>query len=105
MPISIDDVKHVAELAHLQFSEAELKKLSHQLNDILEYIQKLNELDTTNIEPLSQVIELSNVYRDDVVKPSYLREEMLKNAPRKTEKFFKVPKVIPDQSSRKENMR
>ncbi|HZY09920.1 MAG TPA: Asp-tRNA(Asn)/Glu-tRNA(Gln) amidotransferase subunit GatC, partial [Bacteroidota bacterium] len=102
---SINEVKHVAQLAHLQFSEDELKKLSHQLNDILEYIQKLNELDTTTIEPLSQVMELNNVFREDVVKPSYPREEMLQNAPRRTEKFFKVPKVIPNESSRKENMR
>lgn len=105
MPIAINDVKHVAELAHLQFSEDELKKFTHQLNDILAYIQKLNELDTTNIEPLSHVIELSNVFRDDVVKPSYPREEILQNAPERTEKFFKVPKVIPDESSRQEKMK
>ena len=105
MPISINEVKHVAQLAHLQFSEDELNKFTHQLNDILEYIQKLNELDTTNIGPLSQVIKLSNVFREDVVKSSYPREEMLRNAPRRTEKFFKVPKVIPDESSRKENIR
>jgi aspartyl-tRNA(Asn)/glutamyl-tRNA(Gln) amidotransferase subunit C len=60
-------------------------------------MEKLNELDTSNVEPLSHVIELSNVLREDKVRPSYPQEEVLKNAPSKTDKFFKVPKVIGDK--------
>ena len=97
MPVTIKDVEHVAKLARLEFTEAEKEKFTHQLNKILAYMEKLNELDTKNVEPLSHVIELSNVFRDDIVKPSYPREEMLKNAPEKDEKFFKVPKVIGDR--------
>ena len=94
MAVTIKDVEHIAKLARLEFTEAEKEKFTYQLNQILAHIEKLNELDTTNVEPLSQVIELKNVFRKDEVKPSYPREEMLKNAPAKTEKFFKVPKVI-----------
>jgi|ERR1041385_7790017 aspartyl-tRNA(Asn)/glutamyl-tRNA(Gln) amidotransferase subunit C len=97
MPVTIKDVEHVAKLARLEFTEAEKEKFTHQLNKILAYMEKLNELDTKNVEPLSHVIELSNVFRDDIVKPSHPREEMLKNAPEKSEEFFKVPKVIGDR--------
>ena len=98
MPVTIKDVEHVAKLARLQFSKEEIQKFTRQFNQILDYIQKLNELDTTNVEPLSHVIELSpaegGMFRKDEVRPSYPVEEILKNAPSKTEKFFKVPKVI-----------
>ncbi len=94
MSVTIKDVEHIAALARLEFSGEEKEKFTHQLNDILRYIEKLNELDTSNVEPLSHVIELSNVFRDDVVKPSISAEEALKNAPSKVDTFFKVPKVI-----------
>ena len=94
MSITINDVEHIAKLAKLEFSEDEKEKFTHQFNDILKYMEQLNSLDTTNVEPLSQVIELNNVFRDDIVKPSTPTEEALKNAPDKTEEYFKVPKVI-----------
>lgn len=94
MSITIKDVEHIAKLAKLEFSDDEKEKFTHQFNDILKYMEQLNLLDTTNVEPLSQVIELSNVFRDDIVKPSTPTEEALKNAPDKTEEYFKVPKVI-----------
>jgi aspartyl-tRNA(Asn)/glutamyl-tRNA(Gln) amidotransferase subunit C len=94
MAVTIKDVEHVAKLARLQFNEDELKKFTRQLNQILEYMEKLNELDTSNVEPLSHVIELSNVFREDAVRPSYPQAEVLKNAPAHDGKFFKVPKVI-----------
>ncbi len=101
MPVTIKDVEHIAKLARLEFSEAEKEKFTHQLNQILAYMEKLNQLDTSNVEPLSHVIELSpaegGIFREDVVKPSLSPEEALKNAPAKTEKFFKVPKVIGDK--------
>lgn len=94
MSVTIKDVEHIARLAKLEFSETEKEKFTHQFNDILKYMEQLNSVDTTNVEPLAQVIELNNVFRDDVVKPSISTEEALKNAPDKTEEHFKVPKVI-----------
>jgi aspartyl-tRNA(Asn)/glutamyl-tRNA(Gln) amidotransferase subunit C len=101
MPVTIKDVEHVAELARLQFTEAEKERLRHQLNQILAYMEKLNEIDTTHVEPLSHVAGVSNVFREDSMRPSSPREEILRNAPEKTEKFFKVPKVIADDTSRR----
>lgn len=96
MSVTIKDVENIAALARLEYSETEKEKFTHQFNKILEYIEKLSEIDTTNVEPLSHVIELSNVFREDKIKPSFSQEEILMNAPSKTEKFFKVPKVIGD---------
>jgi len=97
LSVTVKDVEHVASLARLSFTEEEKVKLVEQLNTILDYIQQLNELDTTNVEPLSHVIELSNVFREDELKPGLSREEALRNAPARTEKFFKVPKVLGDR--------
>jgi aspartyl-tRNA(Asn)/glutamyl-tRNA(Gln) amidotransferase subunit C len=94
MAVTMKDVEHVANLARLEFSEEEKRTLMNQLNKILDYMEKLNELDTSNVEPLAQVNPLTNVFREDVVKPSQPVSEVLKNAPAKTDKFFKVPKVI-----------
>jgi aspartyl-tRNA(Asn)/glutamyl-tRNA(Gln) amidotransferase subunit C len=94
MSVTIKDVEHVARLARLSFSEPEKEKLTLELNNILKYMEQLNSLDTSSVEPLSHVIELSNVFRDDVVLPGVTHEEALKNAPSKTNEFFKVPKVI-----------
>ena len=94
MSVTIKDVEHVAILARLEFTESEKEKFTHQLNEILAYVEKLNGIDTTNVEPLSHVIELNNVFREDEVQPSSSIEDVLKNAPARTEKFFKVPKVI-----------
>ena len=94
MSITIQDVEQIAKLARLEFTREEKEKLTHQMNQILTYMEKLNEVDTTSVEPLSHVIELNNVFRDDVVRPSSPRQEMLRNAPDHTEEFFKVPKVI-----------
>jgi aspartyl-tRNA(Asn)/glutamyl-tRNA(Gln) amidotransferase subunit C len=94
MAITIQDVEHIAKLAKLEFTDAEKEKFTHQLNQILEYMDQLNTLDTSTVEPLSHVIELSNVFRKDEVKSGVPTEEALKNAPAKNEKFFKVPKVI-----------
>jgi aspartyl-tRNA(Asn)/glutamyl-tRNA(Gln) amidotransferase subunit C len=94
MSVTIAEVEHVAALARLSFTEDEKQKLTHQLNEILEYMGQLNALDTSQVEPLSHVIELSNVFREDVLKPCLAQEEALLNAPARTEQFFKVPKVI-----------
>ncbi len=97
MSVTLKDVEHVALLARLSFSEDEKQRLTAELNEILQYMEQLNSLDTSGVEPLAQVIDLSNVFRNDELKPGLPREEALKNAPAKSEKFFKVPKVIGDR--------
>ena len=97
MPVTLSDVEHVAALARLSFSEEEKVKLTGQLNDILRYMEQLNTLDTSTVEPLSHVIELSNVFREDTLRPGLTQEEALLNAPSKTDKFFRVPKVISER--------
>jgi aspartyl-tRNA(Asn)/glutamyl-tRNA(Gln) amidotransferase subunit C len=99
MAVTLKDVEHIAKLAKLEFTDEEKEKFTHQLNQILEYMEHMNKLDTQAVEPLLHVIELSNVFRADEVKESISTEEALKNAPSKTEQFFKVPKVIGEKSS------
>ncbi|OGV22465.1 MAG: asparaginyl/glutamyl-tRNA amidotransferase subunit C [Ignavibacteria bacterium RIFOXYA2_FULL_37_17] len=94
MPVTRKDVEYIAELARLKFKDEELESFTHQLNEILSYVDKLNQLDTENVEPLSHPVENINVFRNDELKQSIAREEALKNAPDSTEEFFKVPKVI-----------
>jgi aspartyl-tRNA(Asn)/glutamyl-tRNA(Gln) amidotransferase subunit C len=94
MSVSLKDVEHIAKLAKLRFNDDELNRMAKEMNSILEYINKLNELDTSKVEPLSHVIDLKNVFREDEVKESYPVKEILKNAPSKTDEFFRVPKVI-----------
>lgn len=99
--VTLNDVKHIAELARLRFSKEELENFTHQLNQILEYVEKLNELDTEKVEPLSHPIEGNNVFREDELKPSISMEDALKNAPDSSEEFFKVPRVIAHSSTPK----
>ena len=94
MAITIEQVEYIAKLAKLEFSDSEKDKLTGELNRILQYMEKLNELDTTGVEPLSHPTEVTNVMRPDKVKPSMSSEEALNNAPSKEKGFFKVPKVI-----------
>lgn len=97
MPVTIQDVEHVASLARLRFSDGEKETLRVQLNRILEYMEQLNGLDTTAVEPLSRVVEVSNVFRDDRPSPGVSQDDALRNAPARTGEFFKVPKVIGDR--------
>ena len=97
MSVTIKDVEHVAALARLCFTDDEKQKLTGELNAILAYVEQLNSLDTSSVEPLAHVIELNNVFREDVHVESLPREEALKNAPAATEKFFRVPRVIGDR--------
>lgn len=94
MPISIKEVEHIASLAKLKFEPAEKQRFTVELNKIIQYVEKLNELDTHDVEPLSHTTDITNVYREDVVKPSLPVEDALKNAPSRFENYFKVPKVI-----------
>ena len=92
-PITTDDVEYVAKLARLEFSDAELEMHAHQLAEILAYVWKLNEVDTSGIEPLYRVNDIDNVLRDDVVIPSSAADGILLNAPAKTGLFFAMPNV------------
>lgn len=94
MSVTINDVKKIAELARLEFSEKDIENYTDEMNKILGYVEKLNELNTENVDPLSHPIENTNIFREDMVKKSTDREEALKNAPDATSEHFKVPKVI-----------
>ena len=94
MSVTRKDVEHIAELARLNFKDEELENFTHQLNQILDYMEKLNELDTENIEPLSHPVEGNNIFREDKLSDSILTNEALLNAPESDDQFFKVPKVI-----------
>lgn len=94
MRISKEEIEHIASLARLYLSEDEKELFGSQLSSVLDYVEKLNELDTKNIEPTSHVLPLSNVMRDDIASPSIPREDALLNAPDHTDKFFRVPKII-----------
>lgn len=94
MSISKEQVHQVAHLARLKLNEQEAEQFTHQLNQILEFAAKLNELDTEHVEPTSHVLPLSNVLRDDRVVPSIAREKALQNAPEQQDGMFKVPAVF-----------
>ena len=94
MKISRKEIEHIAILARLSLTEEEKELFGPQLSSILDYMDKLNELDTKNIEPTAHVIGLNNVMRDDILKDSLPREDALMNAPSHTGKFYRVPKII-----------
>jgi aspartyl-tRNA(Asn)/glutamyl-tRNA(Gln) amidotransferase subunit C len=94
MPITLKDVEYVANLAKLELSEEEKKRFKKELNNIIRYVDQLNELNTENVPITSQVIFLQNVLREDEVLPSLSPDEALANAPEKKDGFFKVPRVI-----------
>lgn len=95
MKIDKETVRRVAALSRLSLSDDELLEYSSQLATILDYISKLNEIDTKDVPPTSHALStLKNVYRKDLLKPSLKTEEALRNAPSKDGDFFKVPQVI-----------
>jgi aspartyl-tRNA(Asn)/glutamyl-tRNA(Gln) amidotransferase subunit C len=94
MKITREQVENVARLARLAISEREKELFTRQLGEILTYIEKLKELDTSKVDPTSHVLPIKNIFREDEVRPSLPREEILKNAPDRTEEFFRVPKII-----------
>ncbi|WP_337865019.1 Asp-tRNA(Asn)/Glu-tRNA(Gln) amidotransferase subunit GatC [Ignavibacterium sp.] len=98
MSVTKKEVEKIAELAKLKFTEKELENFTHQMNDILKYMEKLNELNTDDVQPLSHPNEAMNVFRNDELKKSISTVEALKNAALADENYFKVPKVIQDKS-------
>jgi len=91
-------VRKVAKLARLELTDAGVQEFTGQLSDILEYVEKMNELDTGNVEPLAHCLPISNVFRKDCVKESLGTEKTLANAPQRDGEFFKVPKILDDSS-------
>jgi len=94
MSVTRKDVEDIAELARLICNESELESLTVEINHILAHMEKLNELNTDNVEPLSSPVEAVNIFREDEHRQSIPTEYALKNAPDKGDSFFKVPKVI-----------
>ncbi len=97
MKITENEVRYVADLANLNLTEDELHRMAHDLNDILAHMDKLNELDTSNVEPMAQVLYEAGetaTLREDVEAPTLANDVVLANAPKAGAGYFKVPKVI-----------
>ena len=94
MAIQVETVRYIARLANLEFSDPELERFARQLSAILGYIDKLNELDTTRIEPTSHVTPMEQALREDCTTPSLDVAQALGNAPETKDRHFTVPKVL-----------
>lgn len=94
MSLTRADVEKVSLLGRLRLSDAELDTMTTQLSAIVAYVEQLNELDTTNIEPLAHGVELKNVFADDIIHASLAREAALANAPKKDSEYYRVPAVL-----------
>ena len=94
MTIDLKTVKHISKLARISVDEEKAGKLASDLNSIFEFIEKLNELKTDNVEPLTSIAETTLRFREDQVRSENIREKILKNSPAENEDYFVVPKVI-----------
>lgn len=94
MSIDLKTIKHISKLSRISVDEQKAEKLAGDLNSIFEFIEKLNELNTDNIEPLTSVAETTLKFREDEVKSENIREQIIKNSPEDNEDFFVVPKVV-----------
>jgi len=94
MKITKEEVLHVAHLARLNLTADELETMTGQLDNILSYFAKLEELDTTGVLPTSHVFSVTNAFREDSVKPSLPRDEAVANGPQQNGETFQVPRII-----------
>lgn len=94
MSVTNDDVRYVADLARLQFSDEETEKMAGEMSKILDFMETLEEVDTRDVEPLEHVIELEYRFRNDKTEESLSHEMALKNAPDADTDYFRVPRVI-----------
>jgi len=101
MASSLDEsaVRHVAHLARLDLTDEEVIRFAKQLSSILSYMEQLNEPDTTGIGPTAHALQVTNVFRDDTVRPCWEPDRALHNAPQRQENFFRVPKVLGQDSA------
>jgi aspartyl-tRNA(Asn)/glutamyl-tRNA(Gln) amidotransferase subunit C len=96
--IDAEKVRKVAKLARLDLTDAEVQEFTGQLGAILDAVAKMNELDTSNVEPLAHCLPISNVFREDCVQPSLGTDATLVNAPQRDGSFFSVPKILDENS-------
>lgn len=94
MSVSLDEVRHLAALSEIQLSDSELESLTTDIDNIVGYINQLDELDTDQVEPTFQLTGLQNVWRDDKIEPQLSREKLLSLAPDTENNQVKVPKVL-----------
>jgi aspartyl-tRNA(Asn)/glutamyl-tRNA(Gln) amidotransferase subunit C len=94
MTIDLKTIKHISKLSRISVDDEKAKKLAGDMNSIFDFIEKLNELDTDNVEPLTSVAETTLKLRLDEVKSGNIREQILKNSPDENEDFFVVPRVV-----------
>jgi aspartyl-tRNA(Asn)/glutamyl-tRNA(Gln) amidotransferase subunit C len=94
MKITREEVEHVAHLARLNLNKEELAKMTEQLDNLLSYVAKLDELDTENVKPTTHAFSISNAFRDDTVLDSLSRQEALANSPQQNGECFTVPRII-----------
>ena len=94
MTIDLKTIKHISKLSRISVDNEKAKKLAGDMNSIFDFIEKLNELDTDNVEPLTSVAETTLKLRADEVKSENIREKILKNSPEENEDFFVVPRVV-----------
>ena len=94
MTLDLKTVKHISKLARISIDEEKANKLAGDLNSIFEFIEKLNELNTENVEPLTSVANTTLRFREDEVQSQNIREKILSNSPDNNEDFFVVPKVV-----------
>ncbi|MEN6313660.1 MAG: Asp-tRNA(Asn)/Glu-tRNA(Gln) amidotransferase subunit GatC [Clostridiaceae bacterium] len=92
--VTKETIEHIADLARLNISEAEKEKFTLEMEKIISYVDKLNELDTSNVKPMEHVIPIRNILREDVVTGSFDREKLMENAPSQEDGCYKVPKVM-----------
>ncbi len=100
MSVTRKEVEHIAHLAKLKLNEDELEEFTKDLNQILTYVDQLNEVDTSGVEPLSHPIMSVKNLREDELKKSVSQSDALKNSPKHDEEFFLVPKVIPTKNKK-----
>ncbi len=94
MKITQEEVQHVADLSRLSFSEQEMENITKQLNDILTYVAQLEEVETSDVEPMAHVFKIVNAFRQDQVKQSLPSDKALANAPERENNTFVVPRII-----------
>ena len=94
-----EQVRHVAKLARLKCSDQEIAAFTTQLAAILDYFSQLQQLDTSDVEPLAHCLPVHNVFREDAVQPSLTSDQALANAPQRDGEFFAVPKVLDDSGA------
>ncbi len=97
--ITKEDVIYVASLAQLELDEAAQERLVHEMGDVINYMDKLNALDTDQVEPMMHALRMTNVLREDVVGESLSREAALKNAPKHDDEYFIVPKILENDNA------